>query len=91
MKNRVPVVRQMQSAPNYPLQPQRTGKIHLVPRPAAALPEIAVKPVSKPNVAYISAPKSESEGLSTPALAGAALIAPLTWMGHALLVWLKVL
>ncbi len=85
----------------YPAEKARSSAIHLVTQPLHGAPGVAPsfpKPagtISKVNVAHTSSRKSEhireSERISTIALAGAALIAPAIWFGHALLVWLDLL
>ena len=88
--------------PAAQLRPEEKERscIHLVTLPArpsrsAAPAGRLSRTIFEVNAAHPSVRRSkhlrESERISTLALAGAALIAPIVWMGHALLVWLDVL
>jgi hypothetical protein len=90
---------QSKEFPNFlPIEAERSGTIHLVmPSQVMSAAPVVVPKVNLPRFTTRSftSRKShhiqESEKMSTLALAGAALIAPLIWLGHALLVWLDVL
>lgn len=85
---------QSNEAPNLlPVEAERSGSIHLVmPSQAMPAPPVVVPKVILPRfTSRRSHHIRESEKMSTVALASAALIAPLIWLGHALLVWLDVL
>ena len=94
MKKMVPEMLQSNEAPNLlQVETQRRGSIHLV-LPSYTKPSPPV-PVPKVNPPRITSRKNhhirESEKMSTLALASAALLAPLMWLGHELLVWVDVL
>ena len=87
-------MRQSDEAPSLlPFEADRSNSIHLV-MPLPATPYLPVV-VPKVNLPRLTSRKShhirESEKMSTFTLASAALIAPLIWLGHALLVWLDIL
>jgi hypothetical protein len=91
MKKRVPDMPQSNAAPDLlPVEADRSSSIHLVmPSPARPAPPVVVPKVKLPR---LTSRKShhirESENMSRFTLAIAALIAPLIWLGHALLLWL---
>jgi hypothetical protein len=92
MKIRVPDIPQTHVTGFHPVEAERT--IHLVPLSEVFPHPSVVSQQTAPKIATArtSSRKSqhirESEKMSTLALAGAALLAPVIWMGHALLVWL---
>ncbi len=90
MKTRVPNM-PLTTPDLHPVEAERGG-IHLVPPPVAISSRVVVAP--KIGVVRTSSRKSEhireSEKMSTLALASAALLAPIVWIGHAILVWLDI-
>jgi hypothetical protein len=94
MKKWFSPVLQSNAAPSFEsIEAKRTSGIHLV-MPLQALPDATVA-VPKINRPWLTSRRSryirESEKVNMFALAGAALAAPAIWLGHALLVWMKVL
>ncbi len=89
MKTRVPNMPVTEAPGLHPVEAERGG-IHLVPAPVSVTSSV----VSTPRAGVVRNPSRksehirESEKMSTVALAGAALLAPVVWVSHALLVWL---